>query len=73
MDRASIAPIFLPSCRGHTRSAGWWKPMKARTHDWVVGVQWHPERTFELSDPHLRLWQQLSHACTDLPGRQSTP
>ncbi|MCC6456640.1 MAG: gamma-glutamyl-gamma-aminobutyrate hydrolase family protein [Caldilineaceae bacterium] len=64
MDRASIAPIFTPSA---IASPDNWlvEAYESPTHDWVVGVQWHPERTFELSDPHVRLWQSFLAACTD--------
>ncbi|MBI3958062.1 MAG: gamma-glutamyl-gamma-aminobutyrate hydrolase family protein [Chloroflexi bacterium] len=32
-------------------------------HRWVVGVQWHPERIFELPDTHRRLWESFIGAC----------
>jgi putative glutamine amidotransferase len=72
MDRASIAPIFTPSA---IASPDHWlvEAYESPTHDWVLGVQWHPERTFELSDPHLRLWQSFLAACTDrLHGRTAS-
>jgi putative glutamine amidotransferase len=64
MDRASIAPIFQPSA---IASPDNWlvEAYESPTHGWVVGVQWHPERTFELGDPHLRLWQSFLAACID--------
>ena len=64
MDRASIAPIFTPSA---VASPDQWlvEAYESAAHDWVIGVQWHPERTFELSDPHLRLWQSFLAACSD--------
>jgi putative glutamine amidotransferase len=64
MDRASIAPIFAPSA---VASPDKWlvEAYESRSHGWVVGVQWHPERTFELGDPHLRLWQSFLTACAD--------
>lgn len=64
MDRASIAPIFRPSA---VASPDNWlvEAYESPNHGWVVGVQWHPERTFELSDPHLRLWHSFLAACTD--------
>lgn len=63
MDQASIAPIFTPSATAFPDS---WlvEAYESATHNWVVGVQWHPERTFELSEPHLRLWQSFIEACT---------
>ena len=33
------------------------------SHRWVVGVQWHPERIFELPDAHRRLWESFIGAC----------
>ena len=34
-------------------------------HRWVFGVQWHPERIFELDDGHRRLWKDFLAACKD--------
>jgi putative glutamine amidotransferase len=64
IDRASIAPIFVPSAVASPDS---WlvEAYESPTHNWVVGVQWHPERTFELSVPHLRLWRSFLVACMD--------
>lgn len=64
MDRASIAPIFVPSA---VASPDNWlvEAYESPTHDWVVGVQWHPERTFELGESHLRLWHSFLAACAD--------
>jgi putative glutamine amidotransferase len=64
MDRGSIAAIFTPSAIAAPDS---WlvEAYESPTHDWVIGVQWHPERTFELEVPHLRLWQSFLNACTD--------
>ena len=64
MDRASIAPIFTPSA---TAVPDNWlvEAYESTTHGWVVGVQWHPERTFELGEPHTRLWRSFLAACMD--------
>jgi putative glutamine amidotransferase len=64
MDRASIAPIFIPSA---TAVPDNWlvEAYESATHGWVVGVQWHPERTFELGEPHVRLWHSFLAACMD--------
>lgn len=69
MDRSSIAPLFTPSA---IAAPDQWlvEAYESPTHNWVVGVQWHPERTFELSDPHLRLWQSFLAACTDRATQQ---
>ncbi len=32
-------------------------------HRWLVGVQWHPERLYELSDVHRGLWDGFVEAC----------
>ncbi|RLT45415.1 MAG: gamma-glutamyl-gamma-aminobutyrate hydrolase family protein [Chloroflexi bacterium] len=40
------------------------------SHRWVVGVQWHPERIFELPDAHRRLWDSFLGACRE--RRQTT-
>jgi len=64
IDRATIAPIFMPSA---IASPDNWlvEAYESHMHGWVVGVQWHPERTFELGDAHLRLWQSFLTACAD--------
>jgi putative glutamine amidotransferase len=69
MDRANIAPIFMPSA---VASPDTWlvEAYESATHAWVIGVQWHPERTFELDEPHLRLWQSFLAACTDRAAAQ---
>ena len=68
MDRASMAPIFTPSAMA-TPDNWLVEAYESATHSWVVGVQWHPERTFELSEAHLRLWQSFLAACTDRATR----
>lgn len=64
MDRASIAPLFQPAAVAHPDS---WlvEAYESQAHRWVIGVQWHPERVFELSDPHRRLWHSFVAACAD--------
>jgi putative glutamine amidotransferase len=62
MDLPSIAPIFVPSALASPD--GWLvEAYESPTHRWVVGVQWHPERTFELSEPHQALWHSFLAAC----------
>jgi len=41
-------------------------------HRWVRGVQWHPERIFELEPSHLLLWNSFFCACREIytNGRQ---
>ncbi len=36
---------------------------ESQSHRWVVGVQWHPERVFELPETHRRLWDSFIEAC----------
>lgn len=36
---------------------------ESRNHQWVFGVQWHPERLYELDDAHRRLWIDFVEAC----------
>lgn len=64
MDRAAIAPLFTPAAVAHPDH---WlvEAYESRHHRWVVGVQWHPERIFELSEPHRRLWHSFLVACSD--------
>lgn len=55
MDQATLAPDFRP--------VAWAKPdswlieaYDSPRHRWVLGVQWHPERLFELSPEHHSIW-----------------
>jgi putative glutamine amidotransferase len=36
---------------------------ESRQHRWVIGVQWHPERVFELDPGHRRLWESFVAVC----------
>lgn len=67
MDRASIAPLFRPAAVAQPDN---WlvEAYESAGHRWVVGVQWHPERLFELGEPHARLWQSFLNACRDRAG-----
>lgn len=62
IDRASMAPTFVPVAMAYPDD---WlvEAYESPRHRWVVGVQWHPERVFELSDPHQALWQGFLAAC----------
>lgn len=64
LDQPSLAPIFLPAAVADPDN---WliEAYESTQHDWVIGVQWHPERLFELSDPHRRLWDSFIAACAD--------
>ena len=67
IDRERLAPVF--------RATGFAEPdarlveaYESAEHRWVVGVQWHPERTFELGDAHRRLWAAYLTACEEYHG-----
>jgi putative glutamine amidotransferase len=75
MDRASIAPVFRPAAVAQP-DAWLVEAYESAHHRWVVGVQWHPERLFELGEPHARLWHSFLSACRDRANqgyRQVTP
>lgn len=62
MDLATMAPLFTPSALAQPDE---WlvEAYESRSHRWVIGVQWHPERVFELADEHRRLWDSFIAAC----------
>ncbi len=62
MDRNTLAPLFQPAAVAHPDT---WliEAFESPTHQWVIGVQWHPERIFELTEPHHRLWPSFLAAC----------
>ncbi len=62
MDRSSLAPIFRPAAVADPDE---WlvEAYESVEHRWVVGVQWHPERIFELGEAHRRLWESFIAAC----------
>jgi putative glutamine amidotransferase len=71
MDLASMAPIFTPS--GLAWPDSWLvEAYESQQHSWVVGIQWHPERLFELDDAHRRLWQNFVAACRATQTRRQT-
>ncbi len=37
--------------------------IESNTHCWMIGVQWHPERLFELPQAHQLLWEDFLEAC----------
>jgi putative glutamine amidotransferase len=62
MDQPSLAPLFVPAA--WAQSDGWLvEAYESQQHRWVLGVQWHPERSFELEDGHRRIWQSFFDAC----------
>ena len=72
MDRASIAPVFRPAA---VASPDEWlvEAYESADHSWVIGVQWHPERIFELGEPHARLWQSFLGAVRDRASQLTAP
>jgi putative glutamine amidotransferase len=62
MDLASMAPLFTPVALAQPDQ---WlvEAYESRQHRWVIGVQWHPERAFELDPGHRRLWESFVAVC----------
>ena len=62
LDLPSMAPLFAPV---GTADPDTWlvEAFESPQHRWVVGVQWHPERLFELDAVHRRLWDSFVAAC----------
>jgi len=62
LDQQSLAPAFRAAALAEPDS---WlvEAYESTQHAWVVGVQWHPERLFELGDAHRRLWESFIAAC----------
>ena len=60
IDPPSLAPLFQSAA-----TADPWlvEAYESHSHRWVFGVQWHPERLFELDSPHAQLWQSFIAAC----------
>ena len=64
IDCATLAPIFTPT--GVAIPDDWLiEAYESPAHRWVVGVQWHPERVFELDPGHRRIWESFLTACRD--------
>lgn len=62
LDQASLAPAFTPVA--HASGDEWLvEAYESSRHRWVIGVQWHPERHFELEHGHRRIWESFVAAC----------
>lgn len=62
LDLPSVAPLFAPT--GQADPDAWLvEAIESPQHRWVIGVQWHPERLFELDGAHRRLWDSFVAAC----------
>jgi putative glutamine amidotransferase len=63
IDLSTLAPELIPS--GAAQPDAWLlEALESPRHRWVVGVQWHPERLFELPPAHQRLWESFLAACS---------
>lgn len=69
MDLATMAPLFTPVALAQP-DAWLVEAYESRSHRWVIGVQWHPERVFELSEGHRRLWEAFLTACQETAAKQ---
>lgn len=61
IDQATLAPGFAPAA--YSVPERWLiEAYESPHHNWVVGVQWHPERIFELGIGHRLLWESFLDA-----------
>lgn len=64
IDPVRLAPAFAPVAVD--AEADWLiEAYESTAHRWLLGVQWHPERTFELPAAHRSLWESFVAACND--------
>ena len=56
-----IAPGLVPVAHDE-ETDGLLEAIESPQHDWVIGVQWHPERAWELPEFHQRLFQAFVRA-----------
>lgn len=62
VDLTTLAPVFIPA--GTAQPDPWLlEAFESPDHRWVFGVQWHPERLFELPEAHALLWADFIKAC----------
>lgn len=62
LDKSTLAAGFVPAALD-AQTQWLIEAYESPAHRWVVGVQWHPERIFELPDAHRRLWDSFIEAC----------
>jgi putative glutamine amidotransferase len=64
VDARTLAPLFTAAAVAQPDN---WivEAYESRRHRWVLGVQWHPERHFELDEGHRRIWQSFFDACRE--------
>jgi putative glutamine amidotransferase len=62
VDGATLASPLIPAA---TAQPDRWllEAFESPDHRWVLGVQWHPERLFELPESHERIWSSFLDAC----------
>ena len=62
LDHHTLADGFVPV--GVADPDNWLvEAIESRDHKWVFGVQWHPERLYELDDVHRTLWVDFVATC----------
>lgn len=68
---ADVAPGFRAT--GMAEPDTWLvEAIESTNQGWAVGVQWHPERTFELDESHIRIWTSFFDACADRMSHRQT-
>ena len=70
VDAASLAPLFTPVAVAQP-DAWLVEAYESLTHRWVLGVQWHPERQFELNEGHRRIWEDFFQSCKEYQTQQT--
>ncbi len=62
INRSDLAPGFFASAFAHPDD---WlvEAIESLRHRWALGVQWHPERIFELEPSHRLIWDSFLTAC----------
>lgn len=69
VDGEGVAPGFIAS--GIAFPDSWLvEAIESRNGQWAVGVQWHPERNFELDAVHNRIWRSFVAAAADWGERR---
>lgn len=65
VDHATLAPGMRVAAQATAPDDWLVEAFESPAHRWVVGVQWHPERIFELPDAHRRIWESFIGACRE--------
>ncbi len=58
---------LAPSLRATVFHDGLVEAFESDTHRWVIGVQWHPERTAEVAEPAARIFDAFVAEATRSP------